>query len=493
MLSTCISASQQRIRNDCESCLDSMTGHLTTAILSATLSVLCVSCAATPPVSPASDVPSTFDNASVRESAVWPAADWYRSFGSAELDTLIAEATAGNLDIAAAQARVRQADARLRAAGAESVPQVDVGGNAAHFRGRTDNASAHETDWSALLSASYEVDFWGKHRAVSDSARMTERASQADRETVALTALSGVASAYFQVLSLRARERIAHENLDAAKFVVSGIEARVREGAATESELASQRALVANVELTIAPLAQAQSEALGALAILLGRAPEGFAVSEQSLVGVNEPTFAPGLPAELLLRRPDVQRAEANLLAAHADVAVARAALFPSLLLTASTGAQNPAMQAAVLTLEGTGVSFTAGAALVQTIFDGGRRRAVRDEASAKEEELLAGYRAAILSALLDVEDSLGAVAHLRAQEAAQAANVEESERAYEGARLRYGEGSGDFLTVFEAQRTLYAARDQMSQFRLARLMALVSLSKALGGGWQASQIEVAR
>ena len=142
-------------------------------------------------------------------------------------------------------------------------------------------------------------------------------------------------------------------------------------------------------------------------------------------------------------------------------------------------------MQAAVITLEGAGSTFSLGAALVQTIFDGGRRRAVRDEAQAKEEELLASYRTAILNALLDVETALSAIRHLDLQRAAQTENVAQSERAFEGVRLRYRAGAGDYLSVLDAQRTLYAARDQSSQYKLARLQAVVGLFKALGGGWQ--------
>jgi outer membrane protein TolC len=200
--------------------------------------------------------------------------------------------------------------------------------------------------------------------------------------------------------------------------------------------------------------------------------------------------IAPGLPSELLARRPDIFSAENSLAAAHADVAAARAALFPSMTLTASGGAQNPAMQAAVITLEGTGPSLIFGAAIVQSIFDAGRRRAVRDEATAKEQELLATYRSSILSALVDVETALAAVRHLELQQPAQAEYLLQSERASEGARLRFREGATDYLTLFEAQRLYYTARDQFSQYKLARLQAIIGLSRALGGGWQSPTSE---
>ena len=132
--------------------------------------------------------------ASPNESVNWPSKDWYRSFGSAELDALIDEATTSNLDLAMARARVAQADARAQQAHAGILPSVDAGGNANYLAGHSVNGSAHETDWAALLSASYEVDFWGKNRATANSARYLAIPSRADRDTVAMTTLAGVAT-----------------------------------------------------------------------------------------------------------------------------------------------------------------------------------------------------------------------------------------------------------------------------------------------------------
>ena len=450
------------------------------------MAALCTACATPELKSPDSDAPAAFEQPSGGQPS-WPGKDWYRGFASSELDSLVTLAEQNNFDLAAASARIRQADARARAAGAAILPQLDVGANATRFTGRSHGQTAHETDWSALLSASYEVDFWGKNRATSQSAQLAALASQAERDTLALTTLTGVANGYFQVLSLRERVTLARANLESTREVLQVIEARFNAGAATAAELAIQRAAVANAELMIAPLQQQEIEARGALALLVGKVPEGFSVAAQHLDDLSEPSVAPGLPAELLMRRPDVLAAESNLQAAHADLAAARAAMFPNLTLTADGGVQNPAVQAAVITLEGTGYSLALGASLVQTIFDGGRRRAAREEAEAREQELLANYRSAILNALLDVEVALAAIHHLDLQQAAQVENVTQSERAFEGVRLRYRAGSGDYLSVLDSQRTLYAAREQASQYKLERLQAVVGLCKALGGGWQQS------
>jgi NodT family efflux transporter outer membrane factor (OMF) lipoprotein len=453
---------------------------------SCAITILCAACTTPTDLQTVANVPATFEQQS-RTQAQWPSKEWYRGFASQELNELIAQVTQNNLDLVAAEARIRRADARARAAGAAILPQVDVDASATHIAGGARGQSARETDWSALLSASYEVDFWGKNRLGSKSAQLSVLASQADRDTLALTALTGVANNYFQVLSLRERVQLAHANLDSAREVLQVIDARFNAGAAAAAELASQKAAVANAELTIPPLEQQEIEARGALALLVGRAPEDFTVTAQRLDDLSEPIVTPGLPSELLMRRPDVLSAESALQAAHADLAAARAALFPALTLTGSGGIQNPAMQAAVITLEGTGYSVSLGAALVQTIFDGGRRRAVRDEAQAKEQELLANYRAAILNALLDVETALSALHHLDLQQTAQTQNVTQSELAFEGARLRYRAGASDYLSVLDAQRTLYGAREQASVYKLARLQAVVGLCKALGGGWQQS------
>jgi NodT family efflux transporter outer membrane factor (OMF) lipoprotein len=430
-------------------------------------------------------VPPAFEQQADSGGAPWPDGTWYHGFASQELDSLVALAQDNSLDIVAAAARVKQADARARQAGAALLPQVDANGIGTQFAGGTRGTTAHELDWSAVLSASYEIDFWGKNRAASNSAKAMVNASRADLTTVRITLSNAVATSYFQVLSLRERIALARLNLEAAQGVLRFTEARYDAGSVGAAELAAQRAAVASSELIIPQLQQQEVAARGALALLVGHAPEGFTVAGDRLDALAEPPLGAGLPSELLQRRPDLIASEDNLQAAHADLIVARAALFPSLNLTASGGVQNPAMNAAVITLAGTGWSLTAGATLMQTIFDAGRRRAAIQEATAKQEELVAKYHGSILAALLDVENALAAIHYLELQKEPQQRNVDQSERAFQGAQLRFREGAGEYLVVLESQRTLFAARDQLSQYKLARLQALLGLCKALGGGWQ--------
>src|SRR5215831_5113023 len=435
-----------------------------------------------PPIAPAA-----FEYGTAAPGASWPAQDWYRGFGSEELTDFVDLAVRDNTDLTVARERVAQADARARQAGAAILPKVSLDANATYLSGHSKQGSGHELDWFAMLSASYEVDFWGKNRATANAARLQAGASRAERDTVALTLLGGVAGEYFQVLALRERLAIARANRDAAQKILEAVQARYQAGVASPTELASQKAALYAAQILIADLEQLEMEARATLALLLGRPPEHLEVRGKNLDSLREPVVAAGLPSELLTRRPDVVMAEANLRAAHANLGAARAAMFPSLTLTAAAGVQNPALPATVLTIPGVGPSYSAIASLTQPIFDHGRLAAQRDEAQAKEQELLATYRAAIIASLVDVEKALAAVQHLDAVREFQQGSVAESERASEGAQLRYERGSGDFLTLLESQRTLYAARDQYAQYRLARLQALVALCKALGGGWNAS------
>jgi len=456
------------------------------------LYALTSACAVQSPTTLPSELPAAFEN-STDPHGQWPAKEWYRDFSSDELNTFIDLASKNNWDLAGARARVTQADARARQAGSALLPSVDGTGNASFLAGHSSQGGGHELDWSAMLTASYEVDFWGKNRAAANSAGLLAGASRAERDALALTTLAGVANSYFQVLALRERLNIAQSNRDAALQLLALVQARYEAGFASPVDLATQKAAYDSAQIAITDLQQTEIETRASLALLLGRLPENFTVQNKPLDSLSEPLVTAGLPSELLNRRPDLLLAESNLQAGHADLIAARAAMFPSLNLTAGAGVQNPALPATVLTIPGVGPSFALGAGLVQPIFDHGRLRARRDEVQAKELELLTAYRAAIIAALIDVENALGEIHHLDLAREFQVENLKQSERAFEGAKLRYQAGSGDFLTLLEAQRTLYAARDQFVKYKLARLQALVSLCKALGGGWDSTTQRNAR
>jgi NodT family efflux transporter outer membrane factor (OMF) lipoprotein len=442
------------------------------ACVSAAAVSACGSLGSLPTLSNA-DVPMAFEQPAPAAAPIWPQADWWRGFESAELDSLIAAAQAENLDLAAAEARVLQADARVRQAGASLLPSVDLSADASQQK--------NFGSFGLGLGASYELDFWGRNRDIVTSAQAASKATRADRETVALTATAATASAYFQLLNLRERVAIARLNLETAQAVLAVTEARVRDGVATPLELAQQRAQIAAQQAAIPQLEQQELQTLAGLALLLGRPPEAFDVTAQDIEAIALPEVAPGLPAELLMRRPDVVAAEAGLESAHANVAAARAAFFPSIALTASGGLSSVALAGLI---SNPATSYSLGLSLAQTVFDAGRLTAQSDEAKAREQELLASYRGAAITAFSEVETSLGAIAHLRDQQAFQMEQVSQSELAFAIAQSRYREGVADYLTVLDSQRTLYQARDQLGLIKLQRLQAIVALYKALGGGW---------
>jgi NodT family efflux transporter outer membrane factor (OMF) lipoprotein len=258
---------------------------------------------------------------------------------------------------------------------------------------------------------------------------------------------------------------------------------RARNGAVSPLDVARQEATVLSQRAALLPLEQAERQTLAALAVLVGRLPQGFAVRALGLSDLAVPSISAGLPADLLVRRPDLSAAEAQLMAANADLAAARGALLPSIQLTGSAGVASGALLAF---LGGPTTSVALAASVLQPIFDGGRLRGNVSIAESRERELVETYRKAILSAFADVEGALAAASRLAQREALQAQVQDRAREALRLAEVRYREGADDLLSVLDAQRTLFDAQDQLALIRLDRLEAAVSLYKALGGGWSA-------
>ncbi|OLF52995.1 efflux transporter outer membrane subunit [Pseudomonas chlororaphis] len=414
---------------------------------------------------------------------------WWLQFGSPELDRLIAEARAGSHDLAAAMARVRQAQASAVIAGAPLLPAVTGTFNANRqtlLRGsgysQLDADSSNKTvdSFDVGLSATYEVDFWGGRRAARDSALLGVQASEFDQATVELTLLSGVANSYAQVLSLREQSRIAELNLANARNVLQLVQTRYDSGSATALELAQQKSLVAAQQRQVPLVRQQAEEALITLAALLGRPVQSLALGDQPFARLNWPSIDAGVPSDLLARRPDIASAEARLAAAQADVRVARAAMLPTVTLTANLSSGAAKFDDI---LRSPFYNLTSG--LVAPIFNNGRLSAERDRATARQEELLESYRGAIVNGFADVEKALNSIRGLDQQRQWQGEELNQAQRAFEIAQSRYQAGAEDLLTVLETQRTLYAAQDQNVQLRLSRVQSSIALYKALGGGWK--------
>ncbi|MDF3162463.1 efflux transporter outer membrane subunit [Pseudomonas proteolytica] len=426
-------------------------------------------------------------------SALHANQQWWTAFASPQLDQLIEQARNASFDLASAVARVRQAQAGAVVAGALLLPELKGGLNANRqklLRGKgyseldADNNNDAVDYFNASLTATYEIDFWGGKRAARDSAELAVRASEFERATVELTLLSGVATTYTQLLALHEQQRIAELNLANAQNVLKLVQTRYEAGSATQLELAQQKSLVAAQQRQLPEVRQRAEAARISLAALLGQPVQALQLTPQAFDQLRWPSIAAGVPSDLLSRRPDIASAEAQLAAAQADIIVARAAMLPSITLTANLG--SGANRAADM-LRNPFYNLTGG--LIAPIFNNGRLSAERDKATARQDELLQTYRAAIINGFADVEKALSSIRRLDEQRQWQREELDQAQTAFRIAQSRYEAGAEDLLTVLETQRTLYAAQDLNVQLRQARLAASIALYKALGGGWQASDI----
>jgi outer membrane protein, multidrug efflux system len=413
----------------------------------------------------------------------WPTTEWWRGFASEDLNDFIGQAQRANDDLRAAIARVQQADAQRRIAGAPLLPALNAQAQATRARSRVSGSGFNTgNDFSPLLNASYELDFWGKNRATLAAATAAARASRYDRTTVELAVMAGVATSYFQALELRDRLSVAEANLANAAKVLKGLQLERTAGIATALDVAQQETVVDTLNAAIPPLRSQLRQSLDALAILVGSTPEAVDLTHGSLDDLSAPQVHAGLPAELLARRPDVASAEAQLIAANANIAAARAAFFPSISLTAGGGYESAAL-ASLLTPANR--VWSLGAGVTQPIFQGGALAGQYQFAKARYAELLAGYHKAVISALANVEDALIAHQQTSEQVERQREASAQAQRAYEFAQAQLRAGTINILTLLNTETALFSARDALAQAKYAHLQSLVSLYQALGGGWQ--------
>ncbi len=445
------------------------------------------------------DVPEAYREASKGKSdAALPQLDWWRGFKSPELTALIEEAQTANLDIAAATARITQADAQARIAGAALLPMVDGNADFTHSRrslttsGGTSNTGIGRREgnlYSLSLSASYEVDFWGKNRALLEAARDSAVASRYAREVIALSTVASVANTYFLVLASQDRLNNARENVRAATRILDLIRERLQAGTTSGLEVAQQEALVAQQRALIPTYTQTVEQNKAVLAVLVGRPPERVNIRGGSARKIAIPRVTPGLPSELLTQRPDIREAEANLAGADANVYAARAAFLPSIQLTGQDGWQSAILRSLI---RPESAFFSLAASITQPIFDAGTLLGNLEQQKGRQEELLQTYRKTVIQAFSDVDQALIAVKQQTEFERLQTRVVEASRRAFEISETRLREGTVDLVTVLQTQQTLYQAVDALVQARLARLQAIVSLYQALGGGWPPTNAEIA-
>jgi multidrug efflux system outer membrane protein len=443
------------------------------------------------------DIPVAWRATPASATTAWPAEDWWTGFGSAELNLLIDQARAENFDIAAAIARVRQADAQVRIAGAALLPILNGTASASwqHFglgtgssssssitRVRGGNASIDTRSYSLGLTAAYQLDFWGRNLSHRQSAVELAMFSRFDQRTVALTVVTAVANTWFTALALSDRLAVAKRNVADSEQTLAVIRGRMQAGTANALDVANQETLLTAEQATIPSFQNQLEQAVISLGILVGQPPERIMVQPGTLTALKLPIVSPGLPSALLTRRPDVASAEALLIGSGFDVKTARTAFYPAITLTGSAGYQAAALNA-LISPAGFIANFAAG--LTAPIFDGGTLRGDLEQARGRQAELLADYRKAVVQAFTDVDNALTAWRYTSEQENLQRIAVQAAQRAAMIAREQMRAGTTDITSVLTAETALFNSEDALVQVRLARAQALLNLYKALGGGWR--------
>ena len=417
---------------------------------------------------------------------------WWETYGDPQLNALEAQITVSNQTIAQAEAQFRGARAAVRGARADLFPTVTAGVSAGASRGSANRSSVGVsvgrgvvTDYQFPLDFSYEADVWGGVRRNIESSRAIAQATAADLETVTLSMRAELAMDYFQLRGLDAERALLDTTVAAYERALQLTIDRHDQGVASGSDVAQARTQLDTTRSQATDLGVARAQFEHAIAVLVGKPPAGLTIPPSP--GTPTPPAIPvALPSELLERRPDVAAAERRVAAANAQIGVARAAYFPLVSLTAGGGLES----VAVATLTSGGSAFwSVGAALAGTLFDGGRRRAVSEQAVAGHDAAVAVYRQDVLTAFQDVEDNLAALRILD-QEAAQDADaVTSAEASLSLATTRYQEGVTTYLEVITAQGAALANQRAAVQTLTRRMTASVLLVKALGGGWKRSDL----
>ncbi|MGC1862653.1 MAG: efflux transporter outer membrane subunit [Methylocystis sp.] len=441
------------------------------------------------------------------------ARDFTARFGSKELSGVVDQALENNFDIAAAVARIAQADAQARVSssalwpaltmndfaqrtqtpGTAFVASTAAGAAATSTAASSGKVSAIRSNLFGLgLNASYEIDFWGKNEDASKAARLLANASRFDRNVVEIATIASVLNSYFLVLNAQDRLRIARENVRIADEVYKAIKMRLEVGTATVLDTSQQETVLDTQRALIPPLEETFRQQKNLLAVLLGRAPESFDTKGASLARLRFPRVEPGLPSEVLLRRPDVAEAEAKLASQEFSVLQARAAFFPSITLTGQYGVQSTLIKY-LATPHAIAWQIMANAA--QPLFDGYNLQGQYMLQQGKYAELAADYRKQTLTALSDTENALIAISQTARQLQLQADAVAAAKRALDAAEARLREGTIDIVTLSTTETAYFQNQDTLEQVRLAHFEAATSLYQALGGGWAPTnrEVEIAR
>lgn len=414
---------------------------------------------------------------------------WWESFNDPRLASLVTRAAKTNLDLRQAAARIRQARASRAGAAAGQWPTVDASADYRRARsGATGPASGNETDlFRAGFDAAWEIDVFGGIRRQVEAADASLQATIEDRRDLFVTLASEIAINYIDLRGYQQQIAIAQKNLVAQRKSLDISRKRFEQGFVSFLDVANGQAQVATTEAQIPPLESAARQTIYNLSVLLGKPPAALVdeLSGQQPIPLVPPEVPIGLPSELLRRRADVRRAEKQVHAATANIGVATSDLFPRFALT---GALDFSADKFASMLNWGNRSWSIGPGVSWRLFDGGRINANIEIQNALQEQALIGYEAAVLRALADVEGALVAYAREQEHRLLLTESVRANQKALDLALRLYAGGETDFLNVLNAQRSLFVAEDALVRSTNNVSTNLVSLYKALGGGWEAME-----
>lgn len=457
------------------------------SILAVSIAAL-VACARTPvPDIDTADVPAEWDGPLAENADLWPDIDWWNNFGSPELTAFMEEVRRENLDFQTNLRNLRAAEIQLRQAGVDLWPTPSVSintgtttssqslvGGGSSGGGQTNgfNLSASVTTGNILSKPlNYE-------RALND---YTSR--QAQISSTALATMTQAATQYFSLLAIRDQRRVYLNNLETERQTLRFTQAEVDAGVAVPIDLLTSQINLQSTENQLLSSYQSEYQTLANLALLVGRGVEGFNLEGQSLEEITVPTVQPGLPSELLMRRPDLVQAEMTLRNAAISVDSARLAFFPSISMNLTGSASSPTLVNIISDPASTAV--TLGTSLGLTLLDNGSRKRTLETQRLNLESSLASYRTTIIRAFNDINIQLRNIELIQAQGAVIAQQLTASEEAERLSRVRYEAGATTFLTLLTSQGNLFSTRQQVLNNRQQQLTAILNLYTALGGGWE--------
>lgn len=430
---------------------------------------------------------SNIDNASEQQLM----SRWWTLYQDEVLNRLVENALQNNRDIKQAVAKIEEADAVMREVGAFLLPQVNF--DTAAKRSRVTEAGAFPVfaanprdNFNFAFATNFELDFWGKLRRSKEAARAQALASRYAKETVALSLTGLVTSHYLTLRSLESQISIASENLKSREQSLVLTKRRFEGGVVSALDVHQAEVAQTNLAAQIADLQRMRALALNQLALLTGEMNLSITGLDKQKSGIERlptpPVPPAGLPSSLLEARPDIREAESLMVAANANIAVAKAALYPSVSLTASYGGESLELSNLMKTAARV---WTGGLSVNLPIFSAGRLDAKVEQATAKQKQVLAGYEGAIQNAFREVNDALVNLRQYSEREQSLDQSRLSAKKALEIAENRYQSGYSSYIDVLDAQRTYNDAGLAYIQSRQARLIATVDLFKALGGGWE--------